>query len=57
MGNWSAPHIRYHEPIRGIGFRKLLKKYNFSVYLIDAFKTSKCCPECHNLSLTAFKRV
>ncbi|PHZ08815.1 uncharacterized protein RHIMIDRAFT_241324 [Rhizopus microsporus ATCC 52813] len=42
MGNWSAPHARYHEPIRGLGFRRLLKKHGLQVYLIDEYKTSRC---------------
>ncbi|CEG76128.1 hypothetical protein RMATCC62417_11065 [Rhizopus microsporus] len=25
LGNWSAPHARYHEPICGLGFRRLLR--------------------------------
>ncbi|ORE04121.1 hypothetical protein BCV72DRAFT_180494, partial [Rhizopus microsporus var. microsporus] len=57
MGNWSAPHARYHEPIRGLGFRRLLKKHGFQVYLIDEYKTSRCCPTCHNESLRTFRRV
>ncbi|OZJ06846.1 hypothetical protein BZG36_00040 [Bifiguratus adelaidae] len=43
MGNWSAPHTRYHEPIRGVGMRKMLKKHDF-----DVFKTSRCCPTCQH---------
>ncbi|CEG72439.1 hypothetical protein RMATCC62417_07998 [Rhizopus microsporus] len=31
MGNWSAPHARHREPIRGLGFRRLLKKHGFQV--------------------------
>ncbi|KAL4213416.1 hypothetical protein AB4K20DRAFT_1819555 [Rhizopus microsporus] len=38
MGNWSAPHARYHEPIH-------------------EYKTSRCCPTCHNESLHTFRRV
>ncbi|KAI9319737.1 hypothetical protein BX666DRAFT_1812011, partial [Dichotomocladium elegans] len=55
--NWSAPHTRYHEPIRGVGFRRLLKKNNCNIYLIDEYKTSKCCPVCDNESLATFKMV
>ncbi|ORE10981.1 hypothetical protein BCV72DRAFT_329631, partial [Rhizopus microsporus var. microsporus] len=57
MGNWSAPHARYHEPICSLGFRRLLKKHRFQVYLIDEYKTSKCCPTCHKESLHTFRRV
>ncbi|OAD03383.1 hypothetical protein MUCCIDRAFT_162950 [Mucor lusitanicus CBS 277.49] len=28
MGNWSAPHTRFQEPIRGLGFRRLLQKHD-----------------------------
>ncbi|KAI9319113.1 hypothetical protein BX666DRAFT_2025443 [Dichotomocladium elegans] len=55
--NWSAPHTRYHEPIRGVSFRRLLKKNNCNIYLIDEYKTSKCCPICDNESLATFKMV
>ncbi|CEG75083.1 hypothetical protein RMATCC62417_10189 [Rhizopus microsporus] len=57
MGNWSAPHARYYEPICGHGFRRLLKKHGFGVFLIDEYKTSRCCPTCHNESLHTFRRV
>ncbi|KAG1447498.1 hypothetical protein G6F57_017060 [Rhizopus arrhizus] len=57
MGNWSAPHARYHELIRGLGFRRLFKKHGFQVFLIDEYKTSRCCPTCHNESLHTFRRV
>ncbi|KAJ2120453.1 hypothetical protein IW147_005066 [Coemansia sp. RSA 720] len=30
MGNWSAPMARYHEPIRGKGWRTLLKRGGFT---------------------------
>ncbi|KAL4211057.1 hypothetical protein AB4K20DRAFT_1967637 [Rhizopus microsporus] len=57
IGNWSAPHARYHEPIRGLGFRRLLKKHGLQAFLIDEYKTSRCCPTCHNESLHTFRRV
>ena len=57
MGNWSAPNTKFHEPIRGLGFRRLLKKAGFQVYLIDEFKTSRCCPTCEADSLRTFKTV
>ncbi|KAG2207552.1 hypothetical protein INT47_004302 [Mucor saturninus] len=44
IGNWSAPNTRFHEPIRGLGFRRLLRKAGEMVYLIDEFRTSQCCP-------------
>ncbi|CEG73135.1 hypothetical protein RMATCC62417_08573 [Rhizopus microsporus] len=48
---------RYHEPIRGHGFRRLLKKHRFQVYHIDEYKTSRCYPTCHNESLHTFRCV
>ncbi|KAI8053318.1 hypothetical protein BDF22DRAFT_619898 [Syncephalis plumigaleata] len=57
MGNWSAPHAKYHEPIRGIGFRRLLKRHGFKVFLIDEHKTSKCYPTFNNSTLKTFKKV
>ncbi|KAL9544321.1 hypothetical protein MBANPS3_007678 [Mucor bainieri] len=44
MGNWPVPMVRFQEPTRGLGFRRL-------------YKTSKICPECHDESATPFKRV
>ena len=35
MCNYSAPNIRHQEPVRGVGFRRLLKKHGFLVYLIE----------------------
>jgi hypothetical protein len=57
MGNYSAPNIRYQEPVRSVGFRRLLKKHGFLMCLIDEFRTSQCCPSCENRSLTTFKRI
>ncbi|KAJ2501790.1 hypothetical protein GGH96_001659 [Coemansia sp. RSA 1972] len=47
MGNWSAPMTQFHEPIRGKGWRRLLKRAGFEVYLIDEYLTSKLCPNCN----------
>ncbi|CEG79052.1 hypothetical protein RMATCC62417_13566 [Rhizopus microsporus] len=57
MGNWFASHARYHEPIGDLGFRRLLKKHEFQVFLIDEYKTSRCCPTCHNESFRTFRHV
>jgi hypothetical protein len=29
MGNYSAPNVEYHKPIRDIGFRKSLENHGF----------------------------
>ncbi|ORE09667.1 hypothetical protein BCV72DRAFT_318892, partial [Rhizopus microsporus var. microsporus] len=57
MGNWSASHARYHEPIRNLGFQRLLKNHGFQVFLIGEYKVSRCCPTCHNESFHMFRRV
>jgi hypothetical protein len=57
LGNWSCGNAKYHEPIRGIGMRRMLKHQGFQVLLLDEFGTSKHCPECHQKSLETFKRV
>ncbi|KAG1444826.1 hypothetical protein G6F56_010141 [Rhizopus delemar] len=36
MGNWSASNTKFHEPIRGLGFRRLLKKLDSN---LRTFKT------------------
>ncbi|KAJ2709493.1 hypothetical protein H4R19_004221 [Coemansia spiralis] len=51
MGDWSAPHRRFQEPIRGKGMRKMLRRHGLTVYLLNEFKTSSFCPECHTGSL------
>ncbi|KAJ1768668.1 hypothetical protein IW140_000799 [Coemansia sp. RSA 1813] len=57
LGNWSAPMARCHEPIRGVGFRRMLRKKGCRVYLIDEFKTSKACPNCLTGTLEKFLKV
>ncbi|KAJ1666524.1 hypothetical protein IW140_004629 [Coemansia sp. RSA 1813] len=57
LGNWSAPMVRYHEPIRGVGLRRMLRKKGCQVYLIDEFRTSKTCPNCLTGTLKKFLKV
>jgi len=57
MGDWSAKHQKYHEPIRGVGWRRLMRKAGFSVYLMDEFCTSRHCPACGHKSLETFLTV
>jgi len=56
-GNWGCGNTKYHKPIRGIGMIRMLRHQGFQVLIIDAFGTSKHCPECHQKSLQTFKRV
>jgi hypothetical protein len=57
LGSWSAGNIKYHEPIRGVGMRRVLTKEGFQVYLLDEFRTSSLCPSCQNGKLKTFKKV
>ncbi|KAL0080489.1 hypothetical protein F4703DRAFT_1868955 [Phycomyces blakesleeanus] len=57
MVNWSAHHNRYHEHIKGVEMRNLLRKHGFNVCLIDEYATSRYCPRCYQPSLQTFKQV
>ncbi|KAI8092844.1 uncharacterized protein BX664DRAFT_261191 [Halteromyces radiatus] len=54
IGDWSAPHQRHHEPMRGVGMRRMLVRFGCQLYLIDEFRTSKVCPSCSQRSLEHF---
>lgn len=42
FGDWEQrKHMRYKEPTKGKGFRKLFRKAGYSLYLIDEYNTSK----------------
>ena len=42
-------HRKYHEPVKGKGFRTLFRKAGYGVYLVDEFRTSCRCSAsaCH----------
>ncbi|KAI8047130.1 uncharacterized protein B0P05DRAFT_632638 [Gilbertella persicaria] len=56
IGNWSAGNVKFHEPIREVGMRRMLQKEGFLVHLIDEFKTSSICPVCKG-DVDTFKEV
>ncbi|KAJ2496150.1 hypothetical protein GGH96_006028 [Coemansia sp. RSA 1972] len=56
LGNWGAPMAKFHEPIRGKGWRTLLKRAGFTVYLIDKYLTSKTCLICEK-RISTFHKV
>ncbi|KAJ2503561.1 hypothetical protein GGH96_000121 [Coemansia sp. RSA 1972] len=56
LGNWGAPMAKFHEPIRGKGWRTLLKRAGFDVYLIDEYLASKTCPICEE-RISTFHKV
>ncbi len=39
-------HRKFHEPVKGKGFRGLLRKAGYAVFLVDEFKTSCMCSAC-----------
>ncbi|KAJ2278596.1 hypothetical protein GGH14_002975 [Coemansia sp. RSA 370] len=55
LGNWSASMTRFHEPIHGKGWRTLLKRGGFTVYLVNEYLTSKTCPNCEGRISTFLK--
>ncbi|KAK9764880.1 hypothetical protein K7432_007251 [Basidiobolus ranarum] len=57
LGNWSAGNVKYHEPNRGVGMRKMLAKEGFQLYLLDQFITSSLCPTFQNGELEKPQKV
>ena len=57
IGSWSAPNPRFHDLIRGVGFWRLLQKNDFHIFLVDEFKTIKCCPHCEKMTQKTFWMV
>ena len=41
-------HMKYKEPAKGKGFRKLFRNRGYKVFLVDEFRTSKICHNCHH---------
>ena len=39
-------HMKFKEPVKGKGFRNLLRKRGYDVYLVDEFRTSCRCSAC-----------
>jgi hypothetical protein len=39
-------HMKFKEPVKGRGFRKLFRKNGFETYLVDEFRTSCKCAKC-----------
>ncbi|CAK9864415.1 unnamed protein product [Sphagnum jensenii] len=47
IGDWEQRHHRkFKEPTKGKGFRTLLCKASYDVYLVDEFRTSCRCSHC-----------
>ena len=50
FGDWDqgSRQMRYHEPTKGIGMRKLFRRAGYPVYLVDEYHTSCQCYNCQN---------
>ena len=51
MGDWSSKskvQLKNNKPTMGIGLLRLLKKRFTHLYLIDEYKTSRCCRKCYS---------
>jgi hypothetical protein len=47
IGDWEQmQHRKFKEPTKGKGFRTLLRKASYDVYLVDEFRTSCRCSHC-----------
>lgn len=47
MGDFEQKtHMKFREPVKGKGFRNLLRKRGYEVYLVYEFKTSCRCSSC-----------
>ncbi|ORE04545.1 hypothetical protein BCV72DRAFT_187377, partial [Rhizopus microsporus var. microsporus] len=57
LGGWMTGRVRYHEPIRGKGMRRMLRKEILAILLMNANRTSSLCPECEIGGLETFKFV
>ena len=49
IGDWEQmKHHKFKEPTKGKGFRDLLRKKGYQVYLVDEFRTSCQCSFCQD---------
>ena len=42
-------HMKYKEPVKGKGMRKLFRDAGYSVYLVDEYRTSCMCSKCQDV--------
>lgn len=52
----QGEQMKYHEPTKDIGMRKLFRKHGFQVYLVKEHRTSKACNRCGHDVETFIKR-
>lgn len=58
LGNWSQFKPRKGtEPTKNKSFRVLFRRHGYKTYLVDEFRTSKCCYNCGNEVMQKFLDV
>jgi hypothetical protein len=49
IGDWEQKkQMKYKEPSKGVGMRKLFRQNGYKVFLVDEFRTSCMCSSCQN---------
>lgn len=56
FGDYSAPNIKYHEPMRSAGLLRKLRSKGLQVFLVNEFRSSRTCPSCDG-QLEKFQKV
>ena len=58
IGDWEQrQHRRFHEPVKGKGFRSLFRRVGYKVFLVDEFRTSCRCSACEHGVCSTFRWV
>ena len=49
IGDWAQKKNRkFFQPVKGVGFRKMFRKYGYKIFLVDESKTSSRCSRCQD---------
>jgi hypothetical protein len=49
FGDWNEKgHRKGHEPLKGVGFHKMIRNAGYEVFLVNEHRTSKTCSNCSN---------
>jgi hypothetical protein len=47
FGDWSdSSHRKGHEPLKGVGFHKMIRNAGYELVLVNEYRTSKTCSNC-----------
>jgi transposase len=56
FGDWNEKgHRKGHEPLKGIGFHKMIRNAGYEVFLVNEHRTSKTCSNCSNCENGGFE--